>query len=179
MKKLSRRRFLQLGGAAIATSAIVGSGTSLALRRFQVVAVTNPLEDYPNRDWETVYRDQYAYDDSFTFVCSPNDTHACRLRAFRRNGIVARIEQNYDSGRLTDLDGNRATEHWNPRGCSKGLTMHRRTYGPYRLQHPMVRAGWKQWADDSFPELTPDNRDKYKFTSRGQDTFERLSWDEA
>jgi len=179
MKKLSRRRFLKLGGAALATGAIVGSGTSLALRRFQVVAVANPLEDYPNRDWETVYRDQYAYDDSFTFVCSPNDTHACRLRAFRRNGIVSRIEQNYDSGSLTGLDGVRATEHWNPRGCSKGLTMHRRVYGPYRLQHPMVRAGWKKWADDSFPELTPDNRDKYKFTSRGNDTFERLSWDEA
>jgi len=57
--------------------------------------------------------------------------------------------------------------------------MHRRVYGPYRLQHPMVRAGWKRWADDSFPELTPANRDKYKFTSRGSDTFERLSWDEA
>ncbi len=179
MKELSRRRFLKLGGAALATGAILSSGSSLALRRFEVVAITNPLEDYPNRDWETVYRDQYAYDDSFTFVCSPNDTHACRLRAFRRNGIVARIEQNYDSGRLTDLDGNRATEHWNPRGCSKGLTMHRRVYGPYRLQHPMVRAGWKQWADDGFPELTPDNRDKYKFTSRGQDTFERLPWDDA
>ncbi|MFQ5473654.1 MAG: nitrate oxidoreductase subunit alpha, partial [Dehalococcoidia bacterium] len=178
-KKLSRRRFLKLGGAALATGAIVGSGTSLALRRFQVVSVTNPLEDYPNRDWETVYRDQYAYDDSFTFVCSPNDTHACRLRAFTRNGIVSRIEQNYDSGRLTGLDEVKATEHWNPRGCSKGLTMHRRVYGPYRLQHPMVRAGWKQWADDGFPELTPDNRDKYKFTSRGQDTFERLSWDET
>jgi len=179
MKKLSRRRFLKLGGAALATSAILGSGTSLALRRLQVVSVNNPLEDYPNRDWETVYRDQYAYDDSFTFVCSPNDTHACRLRAFTRNGVVSRIEQNYDSGRLSGLDGVKATAHWNPRGCSKGLTMHRRTYGPYRLQHPMVRAGWKQWADDGFPELTPDNRDKYKFTSRGQDTFDRLTWDEA
>jgi len=72
MKKLSRRRFLKLGGAALATGAIVGSGTSLALRRFQVVAVTNPLEDYPNRDWESVYRDQYAYDDSFTTIASPS-----------------------------------------------------------------------------------------------------------
>ena len=85
MKELSRRRFLKLGGAALAPGTILSSGRSLALRRFQVVAITNPLEDYPSRDWETVYRDQYAYDDSFTFVCSPNDTHACRRRAFRRN----------------------------------------------------------------------------------------------
>ena len=179
MKRLTRRKFLALGGAAVATGVIVGSSSSLALRRLQVVAIANPLEDYPNRDWEKVYRDQYGYDDSFTWVCSPNDTHACRLRAFTRNGIVTRIEQNYDSGRLTDLDGNQATEHWNPRGCAKGLSMHRRVYGPYRLQHPMVRKGWRQWADDGFPELTPDNRDKYKFTSRGQDTFVQLTWDEA
>ena len=59
------------------------------------------------------------------------------------------------------------------------MSMHRRVYGPYRLQHPMVRKGWRQWADDGFPELTPDNRDKYKFTSRGQDTFVQLTWDEA
>ncbi|MCH7576714.1 MAG: molybdopterin-dependent oxidoreductase [Chloroflexi bacterium] len=179
MKRLTRRRFLALGGAAAATGIIVGSSSSLALRRLQVVSSSNPLEDYPNRDWEKVYRDQYGYDDSFTWVCSPNDTHACRLRAFTRNGIVTRIEQNYDVDRYTDLLGNKATAHWNPRGCEKGLTMHRRVYGPYRLQHPMLRQGWKQWADDGFPELTPDNRDKYMFTARGQDTFVRLSWDEV
>ena len=179
MKRLTRRRFLALGGAAAATGVIVGSSSSLALRRLQVVAIANPLEDYPNRDWEKVYRDQYGYDDSFTWVCSPNDTHACRLRAFTRNGIVTRIEQNYDVDRYTDLLGNKATAHWNPRGCEKGLTMHRRVYGPYRLQHPMLRQGWKQWADDGFPELTPENRDKYMFTARGQDTFVRLSWDEV
>jgi nitrate reductase alpha subunit len=179
MKKWTRRRFLKLGGATVATGVILGSSSALALRRLQPISIANPLDDYPNRDWETVYRDQYAYDDSFTFVCSPNDTHACRLRASTRNGIVTRIEQNYDSGRLTDLLGNQATEHWNPRGCSKGLSMHRRVYGPHRLQHPMVRQGWKNWADDEFPELTPENRDKYMFTARGQDTFVRLSWDEA
>ena len=179
MKRLTRRKFLALGGAAVATGVIVGSSSSLALRRLQVISIANPLEDYPNRDWEKVYRDQYGYDDSFTWVCSPNDTHACRLRAFTRNGVVTRIEQNYDVDRYTDLLGNKATAHWNPRGCEKGLTMHRRVYGPYRLQHPMLRQGWKQWADDGFPELTPENRDKYMFTARGQDTFVRLSWDEV
>ncbi|MFQ6020318.1 MAG: molybdopterin-dependent oxidoreductase, partial [Dehalococcoidia bacterium] len=179
MKRLSRRRFMQLSGAALATGVILGSSSSLALRRLQPVSIANPLEDYPNRDWESVYRDQYGYDDSFTFVCSPNDTHACRLRAFTRNGVVTRIEQNYDVDRYADLLGNKATAHWNPRGCEKGLTMHRRVYGPYRVKYPMVRQSWKRWADDGFPELTPENRSKYMFDARGQDTFERLSWDET
>ena len=179
MKRLSRRGFLGLSGAAVATGIIAGSTSSLALRRLQVVSIANPLEDYPDRDWEKVYRDQYGYDDSFTFVCSPNDTHACRLRAFTRNGVVTRLEQNYDVHRYTDLLGNKATAHSNPRGCEKGLTMHRRVYGPYRLQHPMIRQGWRRWADDGFPELTPENRDKYKFTARGQDTFDRVAWDEV
>ncbi len=179
MGKLSRRRFLKISGATLAAGAVLSSSSALALRRLQPVAIANPLEEYPNRDWERIYRDQYHYDYSFTYVCSPNDTHACRLRAFVRNGIVTRIEQNYDIGRYRDLLGNQATAHWNPRGCEKGLTMHRRVYGPYRLKYPMVRQGWKQWADDGFPELTPENRDKYSFTARGQDTFVRLSWDEA
>lgn len=141
--------------------------------------VTNPLESYPDRGWERVYRDQYRYDRSFTFVCSPNDTHHCRLRAFVRNGVIVRIEQNYDVHRYRDLYGNQATPAWNPRGCLKGYTFHRRVYGPYRLKYPMIRRGWKQWADDGFPELTDELRRKYRFDSRGQDTFVRVSWEEA
>ncbi|MCH7836827.1 MAG: twin-arginine translocation signal domain-containing protein, partial [Chloroflexi bacterium] len=63
---MTRRRFLALGGAAVATGAIVGGSSALALRRLQPLTIANPLEDYPNRDWEKVYRDQYGYDDSFT-----------------------------------------------------------------------------------------------------------------
>ena len=57
--------------------------------------------------WERVYHDQYRYDSSFTWVCSPNDTHACRIRAFVRNGVVMRVEQNYDHQTYEDLYGNR------------------------------------------------------------------------
>jgi nitrate reductase alpha subunit len=143
--------------------------------------IPNPLLQYPDRDWERVYRDQYAYDDSFTFVCAPNDTHQCRLRAFRRNGIVVRIEQNYDGGDYRDLQGNSSTVAWNPRGCPKGYTMHRRVYGPYRAKYPMIRKGWKEWADAGFPSLSddPQLRTKYRFDARGEDGFVRVSWDEA
>ena len=147
----------------------------------QVVQIGNPLEHYPARDWEKIYHDQYRHDSTFTYVCSPNDTHACRVRAFVRNGVVTRLEQNYDSHKITDLYGNQATRHWNPRMCLKGFTFHRRVYGPYRLKFPMIRKGWKQWADDGFPSLSdnPELRTKYQFASRGTDEFVRVSWDEV
>ena len=174
-KPISRREFLRDSSVLAA-----GVATFPILQNLSVpVGVENPLDSYPNRDWEQVYRDQYRYDSTFTFVCAPNDTHNCRLRAFVRNGVITRIEQNYDSGRYKDQLGNTASVHWNPRGCPKGYTLTRRIYGPYRLKQPLLRVGWKRWADDGFPELTSAARDKYKFTTRGTDTFEPVSWDQA
>ncbi len=170
---LSRRRIL--GG--MAASALL-PGSTFGLRLFQT-SPENPLGTYPDREWEKIYRDQYRYDSTFTFVCSPNDTHACRLRAFVRNGIALRTEAPYEMGRIKDLYGNSSTWNWGPRTCNKGYTLPRRIYGPYRLKHPIVRAGWKQWADDGFPYLTPELRTQYKFDSRGSDRFIRLSWDDA
>jgi nitrate reductase alpha subunit len=173
---MNRRDFLEAALAA-------GGGTLLspALRAFDVVSVDNPLGTYPSRGWEQVYRDQYRYDSTFTWVCAPNDTHMCRLRAFVRNGVLLRSEQNYDHDRCGDLYGNRATKAWNPRGCPKGYTMQRRVYGPYRLKGPVLRKGWKEWADAGFPSLSdkPELRKQYRFDDRGNDTFVRVGWDEA
>jgi nitrate reductase alpha subunit len=174
----TRRRFLEALAAGGAACFAFGNGSSLLAA---LPEIANPLEHYPDRDWEKVYRDQYRYDRSFTFVCAPNDTHNCRLRGYVRNGVFVRAEQNYDSGVVGDLYGNKSTEAWNPRGCAKGYALQRRVYGPYRLNGPLVRAGWKRWADDGFPSLSddPKRRDLYKFNSRGTDTFVRVSFDEA
>lgn len=174
---MKRRFFLQ--------SALAAGGSSLLspkLHAFDVVSVANPLGHYPNRDWEKVYRDQYHYDSSFTWVCCPNDTHMCRLRAFVRNGIMLRSEQNYDHDRYADMYGNHATKAWNPRGCLKGYTMQRRVYSPYRLKNgPVLRKGWKEWADAGFPSLSgnAELRSKYKFDDRGNDTHVQVTWDQA
>jgi len=53
-----------------------------------------------------------------------------RIRAFVRNGVVMRVEQNYDHQTYEDLYGNRGTFAHNPRMCLKGFTFHRRVYGP-------------------------------------------------
>lgn len=180
MPRLTRREFLAAAAAGSATLAVV-----LAAQRrspfalLQPVDVADPLAAYPERGWEDVYRDQYRYDGSYTFVCSPNDTHSCRLRAMVRNGVVMRTEQNYDVGRYADLYGNTATAAWHPRGCAKGYQVHRRVYGPFRLKYPLLRKGWKAWADDGFPYLTPDLRSKYLFDARGSDELVRASWEDA
>ena len=177
---IGRRHFLKISAGALATAAIYAdSGFNLLGAQ---VGVDNPLLEYPDRDWEQILRDQYAYDDSFTFICAPNDTHMCRLRAFTQNGVVKRIEQNYDGGLYRDPQGNTSSPHWNPRGCPKGYTLHQRVYGPYRAKYPMVRSGWKEWADDGFPSLSDDPalaRPIPVHRARGDDEFVRLSWDEA
>ncbi|MBI4027900.1 MAG: molybdopterin-dependent oxidoreductase [Verrucomicrobia bacterium] len=176
-ENLSRREFVKRSGW-------VGAGIYatqfLPLRFLQAApGIDNPLAFYPSRDWEKLYRDQYAYDSAFSWVCAPNDTHNCRSRAYVRNGVITRMGNQYDIGKYSDLYGNKASWNWGLRQCAKGYTYHRLIYGPYRLKHPIVRRGWKRWADDGFPELTRELKAKYKFDSRGTDTFEKLSWDEA
>ncbi len=59
--------------------------------------------------------------------------------------------------------------------------MQRRVYGPYRLKGPVLRKGWKEWADAGYPSLSdqPELRTQYKFDDRGGDGFVRVTWDEA
>jgi nitrate reductase alpha subunit len=173
---VGRRAFLQwLGvgaGAAAATA-------HLPLTAFAAARAENPLAGTVDRGWESIYRDQYRYDGWFDWVCSPNDTHACRVRAYVRNGVVTRLGETYDYQNYADLYGNKATANWNPRQCAKGYTFHRVLYGPYRLRHPIIRRGWKAWADAGFPELTPELKTKYLFDARGQDQFVQLAWPDA
>ena len=71
MQTIARRQFLQfLGtGAAMSVGALEAACTHL-----QPVDSGNPLSRAVSRDWEKIYHDQYHYDSSFDWVCSPNDT---------------------------------------------------------------------------------------------------------
>ena len=176
-EKLNRRDFIKGSGLAAAG---ITAAQFLPLRFLQAQeAIANPLAHYPNRGWEAIYRNQYAYDHAFSWVCAPNDTHNCRITAHVRNGVIVRMGEQYDVHKYADLYGNKATAGWGLRHCAKGYTFHRVLYGPYRLKHPVIRRGWKQWADDGFPTLTRELRAKYKFDSRGTDTLDRVSWNDA
>ena len=102
-RELSRRQFLKLTGASAAAIGVAIATPRLGFLSTSA-AIDNPLAFYPNRDWETIYRDQHRVDSVFKFVCAPNDTHNCRLEASVRNGVITRIEQPYDIGTYQDLD---------------------------------------------------------------------------
>ena len=171
-----RRQFLEFLGVGAA-------GTVLALEHgctfLRPADDGNPLSRHVPRDWEKIYHDQYRYDSTFDWVCSPNDTHACRIRSYVRNGIVVRTGATYDYQTYGDLYGNKATNNWNPRQCAKGYTFHRVLYGPYRLRHPIVRKGWQAWAEAGFPALDPETKAKFKFDRRGEDEFVQCTWEDA
>jgi nitrate reductase / nitrite oxidoreductase, alpha subunit len=170
---VGRRDFVRLAGSA-------GFGTLLlgARRAWGVDRIDNPLATYPPRDWEQIYRDLYKTDSHFHFLCAPNDTHNCLLRAEVKNGIIVRIMPSYGYGKATDLHGNQASHRWDPRACQKGLALPRRIYGDRRVRYPMVRAGFKKWVEQGFPR-DKDGRAPPELMRRGWEPFERLSWDEA
>ncbi len=176
MSEIHRRHFLQYLGVGAAGSVLALEPGCTLLRP---LGEDNPLRGPVARGWERIYHDQYRYDSHFDWVCSPNDTHACRVRAYVRNGIVVRSGATYDYQDYADLYGNKATNNWNPRQCAKGYTFHRVLYGPYRLRHPIVRRGWLAWAEAGFPELTAENKKRFKFASRGDDEFVQTTWEEA
>ncbi len=174
----TRRAFLSgLAVVALAPPAIdqlVGG-----LKFVKPVSVTNPLEGYPNRGWERVYRDLYRSDSRFSFLCAPNDTHNCLLWAHVKNGIVTRISPTFGYGKATDLHGNKASARWDPRCCQKGLALVRRFYGDRRIRRPMVRTGFKNWIQADCPRDAMTGAVDHKYLNRGADSWIEVSWDDA
>ncbi|MEP0775807.1 MAG: molybdopterin-dependent oxidoreductase [Acidobacteriota bacterium] len=169
----SRRQFLA-SAAAAGFAGFVASAT----RAWGLGALDNPLAHYPDRGWEKVYRDLFKYDDVFTFLCAPNDTHNCLLNAYVRAGVITRIGPTMKYGLATDLDGNRASHRWDPRVCQKGLALTRRFYGDRRVRHPMVRKGFKAWVEAGFPRGA-DGKPPKEYFNRGRDEWVRVSHAEA
>lgn len=175
----SRRSFIK--GMAITGGVLAASRWAYAtpLRYFKPTTIENPLAAYPDRDWEKVYRNIFSHDSSFVFLCAPNDTHNCLLKAYVKNGVVQRIGPSYGYGKATDLYGNQASHRWDPRICQKGLGLVRRFYGDRRVKAPMIRRGFKQWADAGYPRDPQTGKPDTKYFQRGKDKWLRVSWDDA
>ena len=175
MRKITRKEFLKISTASVA-GLMISSPLLAALK--SISEVDNPLEFYPDRDWEKIYRDQYKYDDVFHFLCAPNDTHNCLLRAYVKNGVVIKIGPSYGYGKARDIYGNQASHRWDPRLCQKGLAMIRKVYGPRRVKNPMVRRGFKEWHDAGFPR-DGSGRIPPQYLNRGKEPFVRVTFEEA
>ena len=162
-----RRKFLKgmaVVGAALSSRTLFGA----PIRYFKPTHVDNPLAFYPNRDWEKAYRNIFSYDSSYVFLCAPNDTHNCLLKAYVKNGVVARIGPSFGYGKAEDLYGNKASHRWDPRICQKGLALVRRFYGDRRVKAPMVRKGFKEWVDAGFPRDGVTGKPDPKYFERGK-----------
>ena len=174
-KKIGRRDFLKLSGSGALT--LLASEPLFALLKPTQTA-DNPLDLYPDRGWEKLYRDMAATDGEFCFLCAPNDTHNCLLKAHTKNGVAMFFGPSYGYGKAKDIYGNQSSHRWDPRCCQKGLALIRKVYGPRRVKYPSVRKGWKEWVDSGFPR-DPDGRMPEKYRHRGKEPFVKVSWDEA
>ena len=179
-EKLNQGRRTFLKGMAVAGALASSHGALGApIRFFKPTHVDNPLAFYPNREWEKIYRNIFDHDSTFVFLCAPNDTHNCLLKAFVKNGVVARIGPTYGYGKASDLYGNTASHRWDPRICQKGIALVRRFYGDRRVKAPMVRRGFKQWVDAGFPRDATTGKPDAKYFQRGKDKWLRVDWDDA
>lgn len=173
--KITRRKFLKI--SLISAIALAMTDPVLASLKF-ISEVDNPLDFYPNRDWEKIYRDQFKHDFTYHFLCAPNDTHNCLLKAFVKNDVITRIGPSYGYGKAKDLYGNKASSRWEPRLCQKGLALTRRIQGPRRVKYPMIREGFKKWVADGFPRQADGSPPK-KYFNRAKESFIRVTWDEV
>mgnify|MGYP000267581211 CR=1 FL=1 len=175
--RFSRRDFLKVG-AAVGGAAVLGGAWAAAVRQMNLRAlepapwITNPLEGYPSREWEDVYREQYRYDYKVRTCCVPNDNGSCGFDVFIRDGVAVRVEQAYDYQTEEHV-----TASWNPRGCLKGYNLMRRVYGPYRIPYPLVRKSYLEyWRNRQ--KLGRKGLER-AIRLRGRDEWVRVSWDEA
>ncbi len=176
--KISRRSFLKwFGGGAAALTASTAFAESFTF--FNPYEVQNPLAHYPNRGWEKIFRDLWNYDSEFTFVCAPNDTHECLLKAEVKNNVVMRISPTFNYHKAEDPYGYKPSQRWEPRCCQKGLALVRRFYGDRRVKYPVVREGFLKWVEDGFPRGADGRPPEKYFKGRGKEPFIRVSWEKA
>ncbi len=181
--RVSRRRLLAAFPPAVA--AIAATGVSGGpIKGFSLLrplpGQENPLEVYPERGWEKVYRDLYTPDSQFHYLCAPNDTHGCLLKANVKNGVVVYADPSFAYNRTTDAYGNGASARWDPRVCISGLSYVRRFYSDRRTRGPRVRQGFRRWVEAGFPrdETTGLPPEEYR-NGRGKEEFDAVNWDEA
>jgi complex iron-sulfur molybdoenzyme family reductase subunit alpha len=159
---ITRRGFLGLVGAGTATllAGLPGCNRQPGAPSTSQLdtGAFDPLDTYPYRDWESLYRDQFSWDKVVRSTHSANCTGSCSWMVYVKDGVMIREEQAADYPRISkDLPD------YNPRGCQKGACFVEYVYGAQRIKYPLMRKG-----------LRGDRP-----AERGSGEWERVSWDEA
>ncbi|MFB6123031.1 MAG: molybdopterin-dependent oxidoreductase [Haloferacaceae archaeon] len=148
---VSRRGFL----AGVGTAAALGiSGLSAAadgdgMPGLEVVS--DPIGEYPYRDWEDFYREEWDWDSVSRSTHSVNCTGSCSWDVYVKNGQVWREEQADDYPNFDE-----SLPDPNPRGCNKGACYSDYVNADQRITYPLKRTG-----------------------ARGEGKWKRISWDDA
>ena len=182
LRHLSRRKFLRLVPPAAAAAVAAAAIPSIVFAGHHLRPISqdlNPLETYPNRDWESVYRELYSDDLTFHYLCAPNDTHGCLLKAHAKNGVVKWVDPSFGYGQATDLYGNGCSARWDPRICPSGHAYIRRFYSDRRVKGAMVRQGFKDWIDAGMPRAADGLPLRQYFEGRGKEPWVKLPYDEV
>ncbi len=111
-KGFSRRQFVVGSAATLAIGATAGLGLGGKLLNAEALTQGETLTG----EW-------------IRTTCSPNCTGACGMEAYVDDGQVRMIRQAADY----------PYEHYNPRGCLKGLTFNTLQNGPDRLTAPLIK----------------------------------------
>ncbi|RIK05852.1 MAG: molybdopterin oxidoreductase [Acidobacteria bacterium] len=183
---LTRRQFL-IASQVAAVGTVAAGNVASATDAFAGFAflkpidpTTNPLKAYPNRGWESIYRNLYTPDSQYHYFCAPNDTHGCILKANVKNGVVTYADPSFKYQDAKDIYGNKSSHRWNPRTCISGQSYVRRQYSDRRVKGPMIRKGFKDWAAAGFPrDAETGMPQKRYFEGRGKEPFVQVNWDEA
>lgn len=89
----ARRDFLKGAGVAAAVGA-TGLGSAQDLTEMTALEVVDdPIGNYPYRDWEDLYREEWDWDGKARSTHSVNCTGSCSWQVYTRNGQVWREEQ--------------------------------------------------------------------------------------
>jgi complex iron-sulfur molybdoenzyme family reductase subunit alpha len=159
---ISRRGFLGLvgsGGAAALLAGLPGCARKTAtMSGLLETTEFDPLDTYPYRGWESLYREQFQWDKVVRSTHSANCTGSCSWMVYVKDGVMVREEQASDYPRI-----NSDLPDYNPRGCQKGACFVEYVYGAQRLKYPLIRKGLRAG----------------KPVERGSGQWERISWDEA
>jgi len=108
---LSRRSFVK-GATAATLVAATASATGCGVQASAKLAQSVPAEG----EWVRT-------------TCAPNCTGSCGMKAFVKDGQIKTIVQASDYPH----------EHYNPRGCLKGISINTLIHGPDRMTAPLVR----------------------------------------
>ncbi|MGI9506413.1 MAG: molybdopterin-dependent oxidoreductase, partial [Geminicoccaceae bacterium] len=155
MQRVKRRDFLK-------TSALTGAGVlaadkAWALNRLEPIGDT--LEtDYPYRDWEDLYREEFTWDKVGKAAHCINCVGNCAFDVYVKDGIVLREEQ---LAKYPQINPN--VPDANPRGCQKGAIHSAAMYEGDRLRYPLKRVGERgegKWQRVSWDEITDEIADK-------------------